>query len=125
MSKSSELDQTAKQYIIDNINHEYCEPESDDINEVIDSLRRAFYAEYGWRVDKVGEQKALVDWFMGLPSACSIEFMNHKILDMAIAWGSLPADYTEKQADKILGNWFNFIAAKTGQLFRGYHVPKQ
>lgn len=123
MSKSRELDRTAKQYIIDNIDREYCETKTGSPKDTIAALKRAFYAEYGWRVEQVGEQKALMDWFQGLPSACTVDFYNDEILKLAVKWGSIPENATEKQEDKILDNWFNFIAAKTGQLFRGYRVP--
>ena len=124
MSKSSELDKTVKQYILDNIDDDYCETKTGLTVDRIAALKRAFYAEFGWRVDQLGEQKALAEWLQGLPSAVSIDFYNHDILDLAVKWGSIPKDYTEKQADKILDNWFNFIAAKTCQLFSGYRVPK-
>lgn len=124
MSKSSELDKTVKQYILDSIDREYCEAETDDISEVINGLKASFYAEYGWMVERVGEQKAIAEWLQGLPSAINIDFYNHEILKLAVKWGSIPENATEKQEDKILDNWFNFIANKMGQLFRGYHVPK-
>ena len=124
MSKSSELDKTVKLYIIEAIDPDYVEAEENNIIELIYGLKTAFYAEYGFMVDRVGEQKALAEWLQGLPSAVSIDFYNHDILDLAVKWGSIPKDYTEKQAEKILDNWFNFIAAKTCQLFSGYRIPK-
>ena len=125
MSKSSELDRTVKLYIIEAIDPDYVEAEENNIIELINGLKTAFYAEYGFMVDRVGEQKALAEWLQGLPSAVSIDFYNHHILELAVKWGSIPEDATERQEDKILDNWFNFIAAKTCQLFNGYRVPKE
>lgn len=115
----------AKQYIIDQIdNSGYSDAILGTITDKIKFLRETFYAEYGWHVKQSGEQIALREWFMGLPTSCTIEWRNHKILEIAKTWGSLPDDATEKQEDKILDNWFNFMAAKTGQLFRKYTENK-
>ena len=123
MSKSSDLDKTVKQYIINAIDHDYCEANSIEPVELVRALKTAFYAEYGWRVDQVGESRALTDWLQGLPSAINLPFYNGDILDLAVKWGSIPENYTEKQADKILDNYFNFMANKTSQLFKGYRIP--
>ena len=124
MSKSSELDRKVKAYIIDAIDCEYVETKTGLSVDAIAALKRTFYAEYGWNVEQQGEQKALAEWLQGLPSAINIDFYNHDILKLAVKWGSIPENATEKQEDKIINNWFNFIANKIGQLFRGYHVPK-
>ena len=57
-------------------------------------------------------------WLQGLPSAFSVDFMNYRILELAVEWGSLPQNATEKQADKIIENWFNFITTKFATLCR-------
>lgn len=125
MSKSSELDKAVKLYLIDAIDPDYCEATEGDTQSLINGLETAFNAEYGFMVERVGEQKALAEWLQGLPSAINIEFYNHKILELAVKWGSIPENATEKQEDKILDNYWNFMANKIGQLFRGYHVPKE
>lgn len=125
MSKSSERDKIYKQYIIESIDPDYCEAEEGNIKSLIAGLQVAFYAEYGWNVERVGEQKALAEWLQGLPSAINLPFYNHDILKLAVKFGSLPENATEKQEDKILDNYWDFMANKIGQLFRGYHVPKE
>lgn len=120
MTNSHTLDQTAKRYILDHIT-----PELATDAERIAALHSVFLAEYGWQVKQVGEQQALMDWLQGLPSAVDLPFYNVDILDLARSWGSLPPDATERQEDKILSNYWRFMAAKIGQLFRGYRVPKE
>lgn len=124
MSKSSELDKTVKKYIIDAIDPDYCEAEPDNIQSLIDGLKTAFYAEYGYMVERVGEQKALAEWLQGLPSAVSLPFYNHDIVKLAVKWGSIPEDATDGQQWKIVENYFPFMANKIMQLFHGYRVPK-
>ena len=124
MSRSTELDQLVKRYILASIDTESYGIEAYTIKEKIAALKDTFYAECGWRVDQVGEVQALADWYSGLPTICTVAYSNYDIVDLAITWGSLPVQHTEKQADKILENWWNFIANKTAQLFKGYRVPK-
>ncbi len=61
-------------------------------------------------------QNCMANWFMGLPSSFDIDYENYRIIEIAKKWGSLPANADDRQEDKILDNWFNFIAAKTIQL---------
>jgi len=126
MSKSSELDQTVKLYIISCIASDDSDvPDAATPAEKIAFVQDCFNKEYGFNVAQVGRQKAVMNWLQGLPSAMSIEYMNYQILILAETWGSLPPGASEKQQDKILDNYWNFMAAKLCQLFDGYHVPKQ
>jgi hypothetical protein len=122
MSKSSVLDTTVKLYLIGCIGSE--DVELITVADKITHTRKDFYGSQEWNVKRVGEQVAVKDWLQGLPSSIGIAFMNYEILQIAVKWGSLPADYTERQADKILENWFNLLAAKLCQLWRGYRVPQ-
>jgi hypothetical protein len=61
-------------------------------------------------------QARFAEYLQGLPSCINIAFYNSDILELAEKWGSLPPDATEKQEDKILANYFNFMACKFFQL---------
>lgn len=124
MSKSSELDRTAKLYILDCIDNSGFNDDTLNTQEKIDFLKETFYSEYKWRIDQMGEQKAMAVYISGLPSSFNIAYSNDDILKLAVKWGSIPEDYTENQAYKIIENWFNFVAAKTCQLFKGFRIPK-
>lgn len=67
-------------------------------------------------------QNTLANWFMGLPSAISIEFRHGAILGYAVKWGTLSASATEKEQDKVIANWFNLMASKTLQLMRKHNI---
>jgi|AntDeeMinimDraft_6_1070357.scaffolds.fasta_scaffold38002_1 hypothetical protein len=126
MSKSSELDQTVKLYIISCIASDgYGVPELITTADKIAFVQDCFNKEYGFNIAQVGRQTAVMNWLQGLPSCLNIEFMNYQILILAETWGSLPPNASEKQQDKIIDNYWNFMAAKLCQLFDGYHVPKQ
>lgn len=125
MSKSSEIDQAAKLYILDGIDGSGYDVDPQTVAEKIAFLKATFESEYGWAVERQGLQNAVKEWLSGLPSSCNIEYRNHAILELAVKWGSLLEDYTEHRADKILENWFNFMASRIVQLFNGYHLPKE
>ena len=121
MSKSSELDKTAKLYILDCIDSE--DESLTTIAEKIAYCESRFNSEAGWNIDRIGRQAACTEWLQGL--AINIEFSNYEILKLAKQWGSIPNDATERQEDKILDNYWNFMSAKLCQLFDGYRVPKE
>lgn len=118
--KGNELARKVKNYIIDNIDGEPYDKELKTDEEKIKFLFRCFKSEYGHMIDRYGKQRALAEWFSGLPSVISIDFMNYDILNIAKEWGSIPEDATPREEQKILDNWFNLCAVKTIQLFRAY-----
>jgi hypothetical protein len=124
MSKSSELDQSIKRYIIANIIADGYEANPETITEKISFLEETFLSEYGFNIKRYGRQGAVKEWLQGLPSAVSLPYMNCDVITLAIETGGLEPVHTEKQAQKILDNYFNFMAAKICQLFDGYRVPK-
>ena len=125
MSKSSELDQTVKLYILDCVNGDGHNVRLFTTQDKIKFIEETFINENGFFVRTVGRQNAIKSWLQGLPSCLNIEFMNYQILILAETWGSLPPNASEAKQDKILDNYWNFMAAKLCQLFDGYDVPKQ
>lgn len=124
-SKRMKLDRLSKDYIINAIDGDGYDLPSDSFITTEGKLRflwETFNKEYGHMIERVGQQNAMKEWIMGLPSAFNIDFENYKIILIAQKWGSLPEVFTDKQAEKILENWFNLIACKTCQLFRKYKV---
>lgn len=119
MSKSSELDRKVKLYILNAVSDQ---AESTKVLEIVEYIKNRFESEYGWRVAQVGRQQAMIDWLQGL--ALDIEYMNYKILELAVKWGSLDENATERAENKILVNYWSFMAAKVLQLIDGYRVPK-
>lgn len=100
--KTLQTDTDKLQFLADTFNSEYAYKEN---------IR--YYGSYS---------KTFENWLMGLPSCFNVEFRNHAIIEIAKLWGSLPINATEKQEDKILNNWFNFITCKTFQLMKKHKV---
>jgi len=123
MSLATIRDRRIKVYILSQIDGEGYDVTTETTEQKIKFLHDTFYAEYGWNVERIGEQSALREYFMGLPSSCNIEYRNSEILKIAKQMGELPEKATEGQENRIIDNWFNIMAAKTAQLFRGYRIP--
>ena len=128
MSKSSELDKTAKLYLIDAMRCHL--DDCDELNayglstkDVIEIIRADFYGSQMWAVSHWGSHQAISDWLQGL--ALPIDYTYHNIIELAKDWGSIPQDATSKQEDKICDNYWSFMANKLRQLFEGYRVPKE
>ena len=122
MSKSSILDTTVKRYLLDAV-------ESEDVTltttkDKIEFIRSRFMTEKNYEIKQSGRLLAMISWFQGLGFPGHIAFYNYDILQLAQQWGSLPANPTESQEDKILNNYWNLLANKTLQLFNGYRIPK-
>ena len=105
-------------YILDSIDGEGYGVQLETDKQKIDFVYDTFKSEYGYTIEYYGnnEQRAFREYLAGLPSCINIEFRNYYILEMAKQWGSIPENATEKQQDKIISNWFNYIAINFFQL---------
>lgn len=90
------------QFLADCFKDQYCFP---------DNLKR--YGSY---------QECLRQWLMGLPSCYNVDYENYRIIEIAKEWQSIPVNANDKQEDKIISNWFNFIAAKTIMLMGKHKI---
>jgi len=115
------LDQKAKTYILDCIEYDYEENPLETTEAKIKHLKQRLEQETYIRPNTTRHSRC-EDWLRGV--ALNIAFMNYDILQLAIKWGSLPEDATERQEDKILYNYWGFMATKILQLVDGYRVPK-
>jgi hypothetical protein len=93
----------------------------------IDFVYNTFKSEYAHNIKYYGgnEVRAFAEYLPGLPSCINIEYRNEEILNLAFEWGSImSSDWgtwgaspkEAKQAQKILDNWFNYIAINFFQL---------
>ena len=76
--------------------------------EKIKYIFNRFNSEYGFIINKVGKYKAMSEWLSGL--ALDIEYYNYKIVKLAKDMGSLDTDSTYKAEQKIINNYFDFMA---------------
>ena len=103
-------------YILDAISREGYDKVISTDTEKLQFLADNFKSEYSFpdSIKRYGSyQETFRQWLMGLPSSFNIDFENYRIIEIAKEWGDLPAKANDKQEDKIIDNWFNYIAAKT------------
>jgi len=119
--KTSNLNTNVFNYILECINGESYNVDLKTDVDKLKFLAQCFNSEYNCKANLryyKSFQNMFANWLMGLPSSFNVEFRNYYILEIAVKWESLPTNYTEKQADKIIDTWFQFIACKTEQLCR-------
>jgi len=125
MSDRAKQNKFYEDYVIDSISSEGYDEQPKTKKEKLQFLYDTFKDEY-WNnnpsVQRLGETKAFEEWIKGLPSSYNIEFSNYDILKLAKRSGSLPENATEKQEDRVLENYWNFISVKTFQAFKKYDV---
>jgi hypothetical protein len=63
-----------------------------------------------------GLQGGLEYWLSGLPSCIDLPVYYGEIMEFAVKIGSVSADYTEKEAEKIMNGFYRFIAANILQM---------
>jgi hypothetical protein len=108
-------------YILNSIDGDGYDVELTTDKQKIDFVYETFSSEYSYTIEHfkragISETRIFADYLAGLPSCINIEFRNYYILEMAKQWGSIPENATEKQQDKIIFNWFNYIAINFFQL---------
>ena len=82
-----------------------------------------FRSEYGFQINRMGEQKALCEYLQGLPSTYSILFYNYDILNFGVKHGFLKNE-DDKKADDFIQNWFMLNAYTILSLCVIYKVKK-
>ena len=115
----TEYKKNYKNYILSNIDEDIegnpISSEADKINYIFDR----FNSEYGWRVNQVGKVAAMVDWLQGL--ALNIEFYNDEIINLAVRLGSIDENPSEKLQDRVIKNYWNFMA----NIILGFETRKE
>ena len=127
-TKTVELNKNVFPYILDCITPENYDIVCNSEKEKLQFLYNTFVSEY-WEHQKryygYIMYKTFENWLMGLPSCFVVDFENYVILELAYKWGSLQPEDKEAKKEKIIANWFNFITAKTFQLFKKYKIDMQ
>mgnify|MGYP006921440575 CR=1 FL=1 len=128
MTTTKELNTNVFSYILNAIDGSGYDRELTTETEKLQFLADCFKSEYAYpqNIKRYGSyQETFRQWIMGLPSCFNIDYTYCDIIRIAKEWQSIPQNATDKQEDKITGNWFNFIASKTFQLMKKHNVLPQ
>lgn len=96
-------------FILDHIDHDHNGNELKTDKAKIRFLFDRFYSEYEWRVKQVGKRQAMIDWLSGL--ALSLPCYNGEVIDLAIEMGSIDDNPSDQLIDRVLANYFPFMAS--------------
>ena len=125
MKLSQKTHDLYNQYLLDGISFDgYNLPEPRTNKDKINLFFGVFMSEYGWNMPRIGEYKALAEYLSGLPSVIHIDFNNYDILARARKYGSLKPCDGEKQENKLLENYWAFMANKLIVL-KNAHINKK
>tara|TARA_R100001480_G_scaffold146250_1_gene144750 strand:+ start:2103 stop:2594 length:492 start_codon:yes stop_codon:yes gene_type:complete len=97
-----------REYILDHIDQDHDGNQLSSDKEKIKFLFDRFNSEYGWNIQRVGKRKAMIEWLSGV--AISFAIYNNEIIDLAIRMGSIDENPDDRLVDRVLDNYFPFMA---------------
>lgn len=114
-------------FIIENINSDGYDIDPQTERGKLQFLADTFYYEKikfhkDWVRYYGNIQNCLKDWLQGVPSAINLPIYYSEIIELAIKFGSVPVNYTDKQYEQITNNFYSFMACKILQLFTKYDI---
>ena len=95
-----------KKYILDRVNNDSYSLTTD--KEKIEYIFNRFNSEYDWSIKRNGKYKAMTEWLSGL--AIDLPYMNYEIIELAKEMGSIDSNAPEKVIDRVLRNYWEFMA---------------
>ena len=123
MKTSKKTHDLYNQYLLDSIDFSgYGLPEPRTNKDKINLFFGVFMSEYGYNLKRMSEWEALTEWLSGLPSCINIDFANYDIIERAKKYGSLAPGASDKDQDKLLSNYWDFMANKLIKLHNGRGV---
>lgn len=90
-------------------------PKTDD-DKIIMLVNQAMQ-EVDFEFKRKGMMGGLSYWLSGLPSCIDLPIYYGQILEFAVKIGSIPANYTEKQGERVCQNFYNFMASNILQMY--------
>ena len=115
MRMKQEIKDKYCEYLIKSIEYtsDYQEIENDQPHGDTHPIRfffRVFENEYGWEIVQNGEFVALQKYLQGLPNCIELPMWYSEQITLAKKFGSIPQDATEKDEQKIIDNFYKFMA---------------
>ena len=98
-----------KKYILECLKNEdvFIDKKPTD-EELTNYLFDRFNSEYGWKIQRVGKQQALIDWLQGL--AIHIPYYYEDIIELAVDMGSIDENPSDKIESTVINGYWSFMA---------------
>ena len=100
----TEYKKNYKKYILSTIEEEHGKTDQEKINHILDRFNK----EYGFMIERVGQQKAMAEWLSGL--ALDIEYYYNDIVNLAVKMGSIDPNPSDQLRSKVEQNYWLFMA---------------
>lgn len=97
-------------YILNSIDSEGYDITTNSDKDKINFFIDTFYKEKGYEIKRKGLYSTLSEYLSGLPSSISLPYYNEDIINLAIQMGSVDSELNNAQKDKIISNYFSFMA---------------
>lgn len=97
-----------KAYLLEVISTEDHEIENPTEKELFTYVKERFNSEYGFMIDRVGQQNACKEWLQGL--ALNVEYTYYEIEKLLRKWGVLHSNSTDSQVEKELDKYWDRLA---------------
>jgi len=74
----------------------------------VERLYQRIWKEKGWQIERDGIRVAIIDWLQGI--ALPIAVYNDDIIDLAIDFGSIDENPSDKLKEQVVNNYWSFMA---------------
>lgn len=74
----------------------------------VERLYQRIWKEKGWQIERDGIRVAIIDWLQGI--ALPIAVYNDDIIDLAIDFGSIDENPSDKLKERVVENYWSFMA---------------
>lgn len=121
VNKTAAYKETVFNYLCDALDdfEEYGVPDTQEERAKIIASRFESEHNYGANIRRYPNlQERIADWLAGLP--LNIDHYYSDILRIHSDWAG--CNFTDKQAEKLQDEWFNFLAMKLIQLWRRHNI---
>ena len=95
-------------YILDTVNLDFEEKEITTRQDKINYIFDRFLLEMDFNIKRSGKLAAMTEWLQG--PALDIPIWNNEIIPLAKKMGSVDDNITPRQEEKIIDNYWSFMA---------------
>ena len=104
-----QISQIIREYVLSVVEDGLDGEELTTDQEKIAYLKRRFYSEYQWNIDRLGKIKACREWLLGL--ALNVDYTYFDIEQKLKEWGIIDGSETELVLDKELDRYWDRLAS--------------
>lgn len=108
MNKPNYYRPLVRSYLLSVLTDEDHEIDNPTEQQLFSYAKDRFFSEYGWAVARIGLQKAIREWLLGL--ALNVDFSYHDIGQRLLLWGIIDGTETERQREKALDQYWDRLA---------------